>query len=49
MSMVIEWLERRLSAYPQLRPWVWFVLLWCAGLGFVLAISYPIKWLMMAQ
>ena len=35
-----EWLEQ----HPKAKQWAWFIVLWCGGLGTVLAASYPIKW-----
>lgn len=32
------------DAHPRLKQWLWFVVLWCAGLASVLVMAYPIKW-----
>jgi hypothetical protein len=42
MNRCTEWLGR----HPRARQWAWFAGLWLAGLGSVLALAYPIKFLM---
>jgi len=40
-TCIKEWLD----AHPSAKQWLWFVALWFAGLGSVLAIAYPLKFL----
>lgn len=44
-SPLVRWFEAR----PSAKQWVWFVLLWGGGLGAALAVSWPIKWLILAM
>ena len=37
-----HWLDQR----PKAKQWAWFVALWLGGLMTVMAMAYPIKWLM---
>jgi len=44
--MVIERLRLWLRARPQrLQQWLWFVLLWLAGLLAVTVLAWPLRWL----
>ncbi len=40
----IKRLESALTS--RQKQWLWFILLWCAGLAVVLTLSYIIKWAM---
>lgn len=31
----------------KLKQWLWFISLWLGSLFFTLAITYPLKWLIM--
>jgi hypothetical protein len=39
---IYVWIKEREKA----RQWCWFLLLWLVGLATVMALAYPIKWLM---
>ncbi len=41
IKRVREWLDQR----PKAKQWVWFLALWLAGLLTVMAMAYPIKFL----
>jgi hypothetical protein len=41
INAVKTWLNHR----PKARQWAWFAVLWLAGLLTVLAVAYPIKWI----
>ena len=45
MNLCTRKIENWLSAHPKAREWLWFVVLWCGGLLTVLAMAYPIKWI----
>lgn len=45
MNICIERAKVWFENHPKAKQWMWFVALWCGGLGTVLAVSYPIKWL----
>lgn len=35
--------QKWFSQHPRSSQWAWFVGLWCAGLGGVFLLTYPIK------
>ncbi len=43
MKKCIDWIENGVKSYPEVKSWLWFVVLWFFGLFSVLAITYPIK------
>lgn len=43
MNIFIKDIQKWLNEHPKAKQWGWFVILWCAGLGTVLVLTYPIK------
>ena len=41
IKSVQTWFDQR----PKLKQWAWFLILWLGGLMAVMAMAYPIKWL----
>lgn len=41
MNTCIKWF----NSHSKAKQWAWFIALWCGGLFAVMAMAYPIKWL----
>lgn len=46
MNICIKIVHQWLNQHPKVKQWAWFVALWLGGLMTVMAMAYPIKWLM---
>jgi uncharacterized membrane protein len=45
MNTIINRITYWFNANPKAKQWGWFVALWLGGLISVMAMAYPIKWL----
>lgn len=45
MNTCIKSVRYWLDEHPKTKQWAWFVGLWLGGLMAVMAVAYPIKWI----
>lgn len=45
MNICIKPVRAWLNKHPKAKQWVWFGALWLGGLMTVMAVAYPIKWI----
>jgi hypothetical protein len=45
MNTIINRITHWFNSNPQAKQWGWFITLWLSGLAAVMAVAYPIKWL----
>ncbi len=45
MNTCIKPVQNWLNKHPKVKQWAWFVALWLGGLISVMAVAYPIKWI----